>query len=388
MTEPRLEIDGLTAVLLFSSVLYWICFVLAWRKFAILNRPTSDPSWSTKKLLVLSAGLASFLRILSFIGVSALNVANVKAHYSIHRISGGGGSSPSQQDKNQGFYDGTLTVMFDLPNCIVVSTYVLLTIVWAECFMESRFHTESSRVHRKRVLAAYMLFNSALYGTITILYILIFATFSSNVVIRTVLYVTVTGVNFTAVFLVFLLYIYLNITFSGYPFRSIHLKHSLGQISTLMVLWTFSRLIWGVAMLLVYIFNIELLQESDTPGWSFITLLILFVLCEIVPMIALLDVSYRNIMGFETNASNDIRKLASGIIRLPSETRNKRNCQEGASGIASSSSSVTDIHQGYGTLVDDLYGIGPSTMANSPTTPLLREYSENGVRSNGVSLLS
>lgn len=388
MTEPRLEIDGLTTVLLFSSVLYWICLVLAWRKFSMLNRPTSDPSWSTKKLLVLSAGLASFLRILSFIGVAALNVANVKAHYSIHRMVGGG-PSPSQQDKNQGFYDGTLTVMWDLPNCIVVSTYVLLTIVWAECFMESRFHTESSRVHRRRVLAAYMLFNSALYGTITILYILIFATFSSNVVLRTILYVTVTGVNFTAVFLVFLLYIYLNVTFSGYPFRSIHLKHSLGQISTLLGLWTFSRLIWGMAMLLVYIFNIELLQESDTPGWSFVTLLILFVLCEIVPMIALLDVSYTNIMGFETNATNDIRKLASGLIRPPSEARNTINYQEGVADNASlSSSSATDIHQGYGTLVDELYGIGPSPMTNSPTTPLLREYVENGMRSNGVSLLS
>lgn len=381
LADQRFTIDGLTAVLLFSSLLYLLCVILAWRKLLLFyHQPASsihgdqqeDSKWSTKKLLVLSAGLASFLRLLSFIGVAALNAANLKAHYSIHGRGDDASSVVYQsQDKYQGFYDGTLTVMFDLPNVVVVSTYVLLTIVWADCFIQSRFHTESTRVHRKRVLGAYMLFNTALYGTQTILYILVFAT--SNLVIRTALYVTVTGVNFTAVFLVFLLYVYLNVVFAGYPSRSHYLKTSLGQVSSLMALWTFSRIVWGIFMLLVFIYNVELLQDSETPGWSFLILLILFVVCEIFPLIALLDFSYGNIMGFETNASNDIKKLAFRMMH-PSFQLNEENA-------TTPSITVNDFSQRYGTVVEDLYGMD-NTSTLSQATPLLRGYSENTALTN------
>ena len=112
---------------------------------------------------------------------------------------------------------GAMTVLFDLPNCIVVSTYVLLTIVWAECFLYSRHHTENTVKWRKFWLGSYMLFNACLYATQIILYILIFwpgpSSDRTNIV-RTILYVAMTGINFIAVLLVFLLYLYLNMKFS------------------------------------------------------------------------------------------------------------------------------------------------------------------------------
>jgi hypothetical protein len=66
-----------------------------------------------------------------------------------------------------------------------------------------------------------------------------------------------------------------------------------------MTLWSLTRLIWGVATLLVFRYNIELLQDSHTPFWSFVVLLLLIFVCEIIPIFAMLDYSYMNMIGFE-----------------------------------------------------------------------------------------
>ena len=66
-----------------------------------------------------------------------------------------------------------------------------------------------------------------------------------------------------------------------------------------MTLWSLTRVIWGIATLLVFVYNIELLQDSDTPVWSFAVLLLMFIVCEILPIIALLDYSYLSLVGLE-----------------------------------------------------------------------------------------
>ena len=66
-----------------------------------------------------------------------------------------------------------------------------------------------------------------------------------------------------------------------------------------MTFWTLTRMCWGIATLLVYVYKIELLQDSDTPVWSFVLLVCLFFFLEILPIIALLDYSYFNLTGLE-----------------------------------------------------------------------------------------
>lgn len=66
-----------------------------------------------------------------------------------------------------------------------------------------------------------------------------------------------------------------------------------------MTLWSFTRVIWGIATLLVFVYKIELLQDSNTPVWSFAVLLLMFFVCEILPIIALLDYSYLSLVGLE-----------------------------------------------------------------------------------------
>jgi hypothetical protein len=216
-------IDILTLSLLISAVLYSFCLILAKRKFFVLHR--LSPEMSTKKLLILSVALVAVVRIMTILGVVSLNIANVRAHYSLQPPHSGRSSAG---DRHQLFYDKSMTVLFDLPNCMVVSTYVLLTLVWAECFLDSRLHTEPARQWKKTWIIYFMVFNTALYAVQLALYGGIFLAPPSRTV-RTLIYIGITGINFTAVVLVLTFYVYLNFRFSvsvlwkiaSFPFPSL-----------------------------------------------------------------------------------------------------------------------------------------------------------------------
>ena len=209
-----ISVDLFTVSLLLASLLFAFCLVLAKRKYFFL-RQVSGSQLDTKKLLILSAATACFLRIMSFVGVIAMDIANVRAHYSLAPVSSH--KSEGHQttiEKNQSFYDSAMAVLFDLPNAIVISTYVLLTLVWAECSLSSRLHTESSVRWRKKWLVWYTVFNSALYATQIILYMLIFVGGDSVAVVRNIINVAMSGLNLSSVFLVLVLYLYLSVSFS------------------------------------------------------------------------------------------------------------------------------------------------------------------------------
>jgi Protein of unknown function (DUF1084) len=286
------------------------------------------PQLSTKSLLLMSVAVVCAVRIMTILGVASMNIANVRAHYSLQPIdrqhTATYGNS-TVYDRNQAFYDKSMTVLFDLPNCVVVSTYVLLTLVWAECFLESRFHTESISYWKNIWLKLYIWFNSGLYGCQLILYCSIFL--ATDRVVRTILYAAITGINFVAVLMVTTLYLYLNVRFSGFPFRSQRLQHSLQKMSSVMTLWSLTRIIWGVATLCVYLFNIELLQDSNTPFWSFVVLLLLLFVCEIVPIIATLDYSYMNMIGM-TEGNDSFEWMQDRILTSPLTIQFSRDQQQ------------------------------------------------------------
>jgi len=287
---PKVTMDALTMALLISSVLYVFCGFLASRKLGVLNR--FRPELSTQKLLLLSVALVSVVRIMTILGVAAMNIANVRAHYHLSP------ESTTTPDRHQQFYDQSMTVLFDLPNCMVVSTYVLLTLVWAECFVKARLHTESAATLKKTWLIYFMIFNSLLYALQLTLYGSLFLA-PSTTKVRNIIYIGITGINFTAVVLVLIFYLYLNIRFAGFPYRSQRLRLSLARVGRAMTLWSLTRVVWGVATLLVFIYNIELLQDSNTPFWSFVVLLLMFCVCEILPIFVLLDYSFLALVGLE-----------------------------------------------------------------------------------------
>mmetsp|Transcript_2192 Transcript_2192/g.4789 ORF Transcript_2192/g.4789 Transcript_2192/m.4789 type:complete len:354 (+) Transcript_2192:93-1154(+) len=312
-SDLTITLDLFVVSLLLASLLFLFCLVLAKRKYSFLKRV--NPNFDLKKLLILSAATVCFLRVMSFIGVIAMDLANVRAHYSLKPASSHAERDTANNvhpiEKNQAFYDSSMTVLFDLPNAIVISTYVLLTLVWAECSLLSRFHTESTAQWRKRGLILFLIFNTSLYATQIILYILIFlggVESEQVVIVRNVVNVAMAVINLSAVCLVALLYIYLNISFSGFPYRSQNSKESLRKISNVMLFWSLSRIVWGVAMLLAWIHDIDLLTSQG--GWSLV-LFVLLLFCEIVPIIALMDYN-RIIFDFERGATRAMSSLATG----------------------------------------------------------------------------
>ena len=89
--------------------------------------------------------------------------------------------------------------------------------------------------------------------------------------------------------------------------------------------WSLTRVIWGIATLLVYVHNVELLQDTDTPFWSFVILFVIFVVCEIVPIVILLDYSYyMNLLMRQRGDSENIDSFATSLLPANS-TENNNN---------------------------------------------------------------
>mmetsp|Transcript_1935 Transcript_1935/g.2860 ORF Transcript_1935/g.2860 Transcript_1935/m.2860 type:complete len:356 (-) Transcript_1935:354-1421(-) len=312
--EPiKITLDGLTIALIISTCLYIWCLLHVKSKLTSMHR--ISPDLSLQKLLILSVGLVCVVRVMSFVGVGGLNLANVNAHYSLHSADN---VNSEDEDKNQRFYDAAVTVLFDLPNCIVASTYVLFALVWAECFLNARLHTDSRFKWKRGILTAYTVFNVCLYVAQTTLYCLVFwPTDSTQKIFRTILYVVVTVENFSLVFLFAGLYVWLVLHFSGYPYRDNNAKTSLMKISFVMMLWTLARVVWAVAFLVVYFNNIELLEDSDTPWWSFI-LIVLYLACEVVPIYFMLQ-AFDYIVGFDMDpkAANNISSDEQSSSYIP-----------------------------------------------------------------------
>jgi len=262
--------------------------------------------------------------------VTVMDVANVRAHYSPSPVNyhnhnrnhnhdynygtetliqaedkeGGAGSD---QDHYQSFYDASMAVLFDLPNTIVVSTYILLTLVWAECFVQSRIHTVNTTQLKKKWLLGYTIFNSCLYSTQLVLYTaLVFANRSKMV--KNILYAGMTGMNCCAVGLVAAMYFFLNVKFAGFPTSSPQAKKAFRRISKVLALWTVARIMWAVIMLVVYVKGIELLHFSS------VLLGFLFVACEIIPIVVMLDYSYMQIIGFERDESSGFQSQMHSLV--------------------------------------------------------------------------
>lgn len=247
-----------------------------------------------------------------------MDISNVRAHYSLQPVDwhGGGGAEDKDGpvnpiDKNQAFYDAAMTVLFDLPNAIFVSIYVLLALVWAESFLDVKFINQSKYLWKRRYLIFFATFNFVLYSTQLVLYSLIVAGSSSGVV-RTILYAVTPLLNCIAVLLVLAIYIFSHTKFSGFPFRSSQARDEFQKMSRILGQWSVTRLLWGLGMIYVFIENIELLQDSQAPFLSATALLLMLVACEIGPLFILLDYFYSDNADLENVANNDMSALALG----------------------------------------------------------------------------
>ena len=105
------------------------------------------PDLSLKKLLLLSVLIVSFMRVMTFLGVTMMDIANVRAHYipnpaHYHRHYHNDNNNGYEKiAHNQSFYDSSMMVLFDLPNAIVVSTVSEFPCVLSShlCMIQSQY---------------------------------------------------------------------------------------------------------------------------------------------------------------------------------------------------------------------------------------------------------
>jgi hypothetical protein len=312
-----LTLTPFTCITIVSALLYLMMQLYVQRKLRLLH--LRSPTLDTKKLFVMSVWLACCVRFMSFVGLSALTMAQVQVNYSLSTNDNVINTDDSKYDANQAFYDKAVIVLFDLPDYIIVSTYVLLTMVWGECFLESRYHTMKNHIFRKTWLIVYMVFNGVLYGGQMVLYLILFISddnvfFGLN--LRNLLFVIVTGINFVVVIFMWILYFYLSLKFSGFPFKSEHAKRSFGKISQVIFYWSLARIVWGIAMLIAYSNNIGWVSDGDNSLWSLV-LIVLIMGCELGPIFVAMDYSLINIIGLSSQGITFAKRGINSGLNSP-----------------------------------------------------------------------
>ncbi|CAM9146113.1 unnamed protein product, partial [Phaeothamnion confervicola] len=156
-----------------------------------------SPGLDTRKLFAMSILLSCLTRFMGFFSIGNARTGSIR----IGRGGGGGNGGREEdpdykEDANQRFYEKTVLVLFDFPDFIIISAYVLLAVVWAESFLHSRRHWLSARVYRRNWLTFYLVFNSVLYAGQVLLYSLLFLPNVSRDTTMNAIFSTLCVINF------------------------------------------------------------------------------------------------------------------------------------------------------------------------------------------------
>ncbi|KAJ8602636.1 hypothetical protein CTAYLR_004099 [Chrysophaeum taylorii] len=245
------------------SLLY---FCMTLHAFSQLRR-----NWGaldTKSLFLLSMSTACALRLMCFVGFCLLD--ETRQHV----------SPTSYVTPELDMYARAVVLLFDIPDFVLVSTYVLLLVVWAECFVGSRRHWLSARNYKETWHRCYLGLNVVLYGTQLSLYC---ALVSSDRTI-TLLYLVPAIATFAVPVVHFVFYVFLALRFAGFPMVSNAKKDRLERLTRVTAAWTVGRVFWATAVL-------TSVFKKTVPGATVggVAIVALFLLTEICPFILTLD---------------------------------------------------------------------------------------------------
>ncbi|CAM9750771.1 unnamed protein product, partial [Chrysoparadoxa australica] len=249
-------------------------------------------SLDTTKLFVMSIGLSCFCRVMGFCTIGALNLQSVRVGY--HGIDTSNAGLEGR-DSDQNFYEEAILIMFDFPDFIMISAYALLGLVWAEQFLRSRRHWLRQDQFRRRWLVAYLVFNAVLYTGQVILYgLLLFLPRAEKDLLVSFIYILITTANFFLPTALASLWLYLAISFSGFPSQGKQAEWRLQRVSKVVLSWTLTRLIWGTFALLTALqppWLLDFISGSNAIGGELyaVFIMMLFIVTELGPFAAALD---------------------------------------------------------------------------------------------------
>lgn len=146
-------------------------------------------------------------------------------------------------------FTDAFTVMFNMPDIIAVCTYLLLVLIFAEVYQESRLHLFDPLDFRRRWLYGYIALVMVFFGSQIILFVLLFAVDDDSGGLQLSVYLFVTACNIVVVIIFVVFSIYLSVTFSGSPFKGQIQKERLHKVASVVNWWTAGRVLWGLTTL-------------------------------------------------------------------------------------------------------------------------------------------
>ncbi|KAG5185430.1 hypothetical protein JKP88DRAFT_133551, partial [Tribonema minus] len=295
--------DELGAAPIILALLYLYVMGVASSKLSKM-RKASTGGLNTEKLFVMTMLLACVTRVMGFvtIGECALNLQSIRVGYDPHRHDGGDSGADDdddyRQDSDQRFYDKCVLVLFDFPDFVALSAYALLAVVWAEAFLASRSHWLSARRYRQGFLMAYLVFNAALYMAQLLLYGALFLPSSPTGWAARALYAALTTVNFGLPLLLAALFMYLTVSFSGFPYRTERALRRQALAGRALLIWTAGRVCWGAFALTAALqYSLAASSAAEKAAIYSVLIVALFLVTELWPFAAALDDDVLAVVG-------------------------------------------------------------------------------------------
>ena len=192
-----------------------------------------------------SMTLCCIIRFSSFAAISVFEISGL-----LDTGIDSSGNNEVQEYTWQGkLFTNAFTVMFNMPDIITVCTYLLLVLIFAEVYQESRLHLFDSLDFRRKWLYGYIVLVMVFFGSQIILFVLLFSVDDSGGGLQLSVYLFVTACNIIVVIMFVAFSIYLSVTFSGYPYKGEIQRERLQKVGSVVNWWTAGRVLWGLTTL-------------------------------------------------------------------------------------------------------------------------------------------
>mmetsp|Transcript_7383 Transcript_7383/g.11019 ORF Transcript_7383/g.11019 Transcript_7383/m.11019 type:complete len:338 (+) Transcript_7383:36-1049(+) len=293
--------DEMGAAPIILAFLYFYITIIASHKLFKMTNSAVATGLNTEKLFVMTLLLACITRIMGFVSIGALNLRSIRIGYAKENY-----GKQQQPQPDEIFYEKCLLVLFDFPDFITLSAYTLLAVVWAETFLQSRRHWLSSMIYRKSLLVSYLVFNALLYLCQMVLYgLMFFPTASPTMWAGKVLFVVLTSINFGLPVLLLTLYVFLSLSFSGFPIRNDSSLHRQSLTGRALFVWTAGRMCWGVFALTAALqYSLATSNQAVNSQIYSVLMVFLFIFTELIPFKVVLKNRVLAVLGDDEVAAN------------------------------------------------------------------------------------
>lgn len=311
-----LEGPGLQATPWVLALIYFATVIFIVMKLKYLH--TRSPEFDTTKMFVISVLLSCGMRFLSWVAIGSLSMQSIEIDDSNdNQPSSADSSEPPDPDAE--FYQKALLVLVNLPDFMIISAYVLLALVWAEAFIQSRSHWLSARQFRRMWLLSYLIFNACLYAGQLVLYTLLFVAKGNQDFLSRVIFLTLSIINFSLPVVLLLLFFYMSIMFAGFPYKSRNAPAKINKICKVVCCWTVGRIVWGV-VILTTILQGWLRERAINRQLYSIVVVGLYLVSEIVPFLFSLDHHLLSLIAHDARAPQGAAPPYSGYGSVPTRS--------------------------------------------------------------------